>query len=407
MRGQPALAAAALLALLAPQTGAHRGAVGARMDARACRCTPASATRPRAHALCAAAARGVGPDEDDAEAERLELGRRRMEEIFRQGETVDTSTDAVSATERLLQQLFPSSQFVGGGKLPTKFLFVDELVCIGCTHCRFVAPKTFMLEDDFGRARVYRQGGDSAEKIDEAIECCPVECIHQVSHTELVRLEAFREAQGDQLQGKFWKSRLVGSELGIPKVPNWWEPLLDSSQPAWAGLVTGPTSMSALGFLGPTEPPTPVELDMWGNPIEPPPTSDEAEAGAAAAAEAEAEAAAAAAAEAAAAAARNAALDAISAADVEVCDLVDCGDARTADLAAQLERALLLEHTALCDVVSCDDALRGRDGAAPPVDNRVDNGTPADGAPDGAPDGASGADEEAPDADGARREAAD
>ncbi|KAJ1622242.1 4Fe-4S single cluster domain-containing protein, partial [Pavlovales sp. CCMP2436] len=73
-----------------------------------------------------------------------------------------------------------------------RFIFVDELTCIGCTHCKHVAPKTFMLEDDYGRARVFSQAGDDQEMIDEAIDCCPVECIHTVSHTELVRLEGYR-----------------------------------------------------------------------------------------------------------------------------------------------------------------------------------------------------------------------
>lgn len=189
--------------LLVGHTGAYRGGVPTR--------PLGDALVRRSRVTCSVAG---SDDSMDPDAERLELGRRRMEEIFKQGQTVDTSEAALSATERLLQQLFPSSQFVGGGSLPTKFLFVDELTCIGCTHCKFVAPNTFMLEDDFGRARVYRQGGDTPDKIDEAIECCPVECIHQVSHTELVRLEGFREQMGDVLQGKYWKSRLVGSELG-------------------------------------------------------------------------------------------------------------------------------------------------------------------------------------------------
>jgi ferredoxin len=203
---------ALVVGLLVEHTGAYRGQpAGARSLARPR--SGACLASPRASVFCSVA--GDSPEPFDPDAERLELGRQRMEEIFAQNMTVDTSAEAISATERLLQQLFPSSQFVGGGDLPTKFIFVDELTCIGCTHCRYVAPKTFMLEDDFGRARVFKQGGDDSDKIQEAIECCPVECIHQVSHTELVRLEQYREEKGDQLQGRFWKSRYVGSELGV------------------------------------------------------------------------------------------------------------------------------------------------------------------------------------------------
>jgi ferredoxin len=192
----------------------HRGERLARARLRQ---SSALAPPPRARAGCSIANGDEPAADGDAEKDRarLELGRQKLEEIFAaKKETTGSSATALSVTERLLQQLFPSSQFVGGGDLPTKFLFVDELVCIGCTHCRYVAPKTFMLEEEFGRARVFKQGGDISDKIDEAIECCPVECIHQVSHTELVRLEEFRAAKGDALQGRFWKSRLVGSEIG-------------------------------------------------------------------------------------------------------------------------------------------------------------------------------------------------
>mmetsp|Transcript_2713 Transcript_2713/g.4684 ORF Transcript_2713/g.4684 Transcript_2713/m.4684 type:complete len:213 (+) Transcript_2713:49-687(+) len=48
------------------------------------------------------------------------------------------------------------------------------------------------MEEDFGRARVYNQQGDSAEAVGEAIDCCPVNCIHYVSIEDLVTLERER-----------------------------------------------------------------------------------------------------------------------------------------------------------------------------------------------------------------------
>ena len=100
----------------------------------------------------------------------------------------------------------------------TRFVYVDEHSCIGCTYCSQVARNTFFMEDDHGRARVYNQGGDTDELVLEAIvragrleptcahahmpsceahctglvlwqDTCPVNCIHYVSQEDLVTLE--------------------------------------------------------------------------------------------------------------------------------------------------------------------------------------------------------------------------
>lgn len=39
-------------------------------------------------------------------------------------------------------------------------VFVDEFTCIGCRNCNNVCPATFEMEDEYGRARVMRQGVD-------------------------------------------------------------------------------------------------------------------------------------------------------------------------------------------------------------------------------------------------------
>lgn len=82
-----------------------------------------------------------------------------------------------------------------GGSSRQKGVYVDELVCIGCTHCAHVARNTFYIEPDYGRARVVRQNGDSEELIQEAIDTCPVDCIHKVDYTELRALERDRVNQ--------------------------------------------------------------------------------------------------------------------------------------------------------------------------------------------------------------------
>ncbi|OCR01508.1 ferredoxin [Oscillatoriales cyanobacterium USR001] len=82
-----------------------------------------------------------------------------------------------------------------GGMLRQKGVYVDEITCIGCKHCAHVARNTFYIEPDYGRSRVVRQDGDSEELIQEAIETCPVDCIHWVDYTELKKLEKDRQDQ--------------------------------------------------------------------------------------------------------------------------------------------------------------------------------------------------------------------
>ena len=76
-----------------------------------------------------------------------------------------------------------------GGKLKEKAVWVDERKCIGCTYCSSVATNTFAMEPEQGRARAFRQDGDSDELIQEAIDTCPVDCIYWVSFEELIKLE--------------------------------------------------------------------------------------------------------------------------------------------------------------------------------------------------------------------------
>jgi ferredoxin len=82
-----------------------------------------------------------------------------------------------------------------GGVLRQKGVYVDEITCIGCKHCAHVARNTFYIEPDYGRSRVVRQDGDTEEVIQEAIDTCPVDCIHWVDYTELKRLEDERQFQ--------------------------------------------------------------------------------------------------------------------------------------------------------------------------------------------------------------------
>ena len=82
-----------------------------------------------------------------------------------------------------------------GGKLREKAVWVDERKCIGCTYCSSVATNTFAMEPEQGRARAFRQDGDSEELIQEAIDTCPVDCIEWVSFEELLKLKKVKTIQ--------------------------------------------------------------------------------------------------------------------------------------------------------------------------------------------------------------------
>jgi ferredoxin len=82
-----------------------------------------------------------------------------------------------------------------GGVVRQKGVYVDEVTCIGCKHCAHVARNTFYIEPDYGRSRVIRQDGDGEEVIQEAIDTCPVDCIHWLDYTEVKQREEERKYQ--------------------------------------------------------------------------------------------------------------------------------------------------------------------------------------------------------------------
>ena len=55
--------------------------------------------------------------------------------------------------------------------------YVDQDVCISCELCVNMVPEVFRMGDS-GVAEVYNPSGASEEKIQEAIDSCPVSCIH-------------------------------------------------------------------------------------------------------------------------------------------------------------------------------------------------------------------------------------
>ena len=89
-----------------------------------------------------------------------------------------------------------------GGKLREKAIWVDEAACIGCQYCVHVATNTFIVDEDLGRARVIRQNGDTLEVVQEAMDTCPVDCMHWVEFEDLDKLEASLNRDMFQSLGK-------------------------------------------------------------------------------------------------------------------------------------------------------------------------------------------------------------
>ena len=89
-----------------------------------------------------------------------------------------------------------------GGELREKAIWVDEAACIGCQYCVHVANNTFTVDEDLGRARVIRQNGDNLEVVQEAMDTCPVDCMHWVEFEDLDRLEASLNRDMFQSLGK-------------------------------------------------------------------------------------------------------------------------------------------------------------------------------------------------------------
>ena len=96
---------------------------------------------------------------------------------------------AFSTPLTLNESLQTGDEPVLGGELRQKAVWVEESDCIGCRYCAHVASNTFLMIAETGRCRAIRQDGDSIERIQEAIDTCPVDCIHWVKFEELDDLE--------------------------------------------------------------------------------------------------------------------------------------------------------------------------------------------------------------------------
>jgi len=57
-------------------------------------------------------------------------------------------------------------------------VYIDEEECIGCGTCEEISPEVFKLNEETEKAEVIEPEDGPENLIEEAIEACPVECIH-------------------------------------------------------------------------------------------------------------------------------------------------------------------------------------------------------------------------------------
>ena len=117
--------------------------------------------------------------------------------------SINEESNSVIAFEQFIDSEEVSGfEPVLGGELREKAIWVDEANCIGCQYCVHVATNTFIVDEDLGRARVIRQNGDTLETVQEAIDTCPVDCMHWVEFEDLEKLDASLNRDMFQSLGK-------------------------------------------------------------------------------------------------------------------------------------------------------------------------------------------------------------
>ena len=60
----------------------------------------------------------------------------------------------------------------------SKKVYIETEECIGCESCVELCPEAFSFDEDAEKAIVIKSEGVDEDCIQEAIDACPVECIH-------------------------------------------------------------------------------------------------------------------------------------------------------------------------------------------------------------------------------------
>ena len=60
----------------------------------------------------------------------------------------------------------------------SRAVYIDEEECIGCGSCVKICPEAFHMKEGEEKAEVIKPEGGPEDLIQEAIDTCPVSCIH-------------------------------------------------------------------------------------------------------------------------------------------------------------------------------------------------------------------------------------
>jgi ferredoxin len=60
----------------------------------------------------------------------------------------------------------------------SRSVYIDEPECIACGSCVEICPEVFQMREDDEKAEVIKPEGGPEDQIQEAIDTCPVSCIH-------------------------------------------------------------------------------------------------------------------------------------------------------------------------------------------------------------------------------------
>jgi len=99
-----------------------------------------------------------------------------------------------------------------GPESERRAVFVDEVRCVGCLKCALHASRTFAVESVYGRARAVAQWADDEDRIVDAINTCPVDCISYVIHSSPMRpcpsiIDRSSDSQRFLIRAGWWRGR--------------------------------------------------------------------------------------------------------------------------------------------------------------------------------------------------------
>jgi ferredoxin len=60
----------------------------------------------------------------------------------------------------------------------SKTVYIEETECIGCGSCVEICPEVFQMQEGEEKAEVIKPEGGPEDQIQEAMDTCPVSCIH-------------------------------------------------------------------------------------------------------------------------------------------------------------------------------------------------------------------------------------